>query len=46
MKAVMMKIYYYDGHYPDSEFTIEELDEQLAALKKESDAMTEWEKID
>lgn len=33
---------YYDGHYPDTDYTLEEIEEQLKILKEESDALTEW----
>lgn len=42
----MIKMYYYDGHYKESEYTLEELEKIIEKLKAESDAMTEWEKID
>lgn len=32
---------YYDGHYPDTDYTLEEIKEQLEKLKAESDALTE-----
>lgn len=42
----MRKMYYYDGHYKESEYTLEELEKIIEKLKAESDAMNEWEKID
>lgn len=42
----MMKIYYYDGHYPENHYEPGELEKQLEELKKESEALTDWPKID
>ena len=36
---------YYDGNYPDTDYTLEEIEEQLEKLKAESDALTEWPEI-
>ena len=41
----MMKIYYYDGHYKESDYTLEELEKIIEKLKAESDALTEWPEI-
>ena len=36
---------YNDGHYPDTDYTLEEIEEQLKILKEESDALTEWPEV-
>ncbi len=38
-----MKFYsYYDGHYPDTEYTLEEIEKMLEEEKELSDKLTEW----
>ena len=36
---------YYDGHYEDSDLTLEEIEKQLEEEKKNVEKMTEWEEI-
>ena len=36
---------YYDGHYKDSEFSLEEIEKQLEEEKKKVELMTEWEEL-
>lgn len=36
---------YYDGHYKDSDLTLEEIEKQLEEEKKKVEKMTEWEEI-
>ena len=36
---------YYDGHYEESELSLEEIEKQLEEEKKKVEQMTEWEDI-
>ena len=36
---------YYDGHYKDTEFSLEEIEKQLEEEKKKVELMTEWEDL-
>lgn len=36
---------YYDGHYKESELSLEEIEKQLEEEKKKVEQMTEWEDI-
>lgn len=36
---------YYDGHYDESNLTLEEIEEQLEEEKKKVEKMTEWEDV-
>lgn len=36
---------YYDGHYKESEFSLEEIEKQLEEEKKRVEQMTEWEDL-
>lgn len=36
---------YYDGHYKESEFSLEEIEKQLEEEKKKVEVMTEWEDL-
>lgn len=36
---------YYDGHYEESELSLEEIEKQLEEEKKKVEQMTEWEGI-
>jgi hypothetical protein len=36
---------YYDGHYPEPEMSLEEIEKILEEEKKKVEQMTEWEDI-
>ncbi len=41
-----MKMYYYDGHYTDSEKNLEELEMEFEELENQNKHLTEWEDVD
>lgn len=41
----MIKLYYYDGHYPDTDKTLEEIEKELEELRKKDKELTQWPPI-
>lgn len=42
----MIRLCYYDGHYPELTQTIEEIEAEIERLLEEDKKMTEWPQID
>ena len=42
----MIKLNYYDGHYLETDKTLEEIELELKELNKEEAELKEWPKID
>lgn len=35
---------YYDGHYPDTSLSLDEIEERIAIEKEKTEQLTEWPK--
>lgn len=42
----MIKLSYFDGHYPNTNRTLEEIEKSIQEEEKKSSELTDWPKID
>ena len=42
----MIKLYYYDGHYPKPTQTLQEIEAEIEILREDDKKLTEWPQID